>query len=66
LLGCSEKRAVQAFMTMLESPVRVWHCSAAELLGRLVVNPDNEPFLLPHAPQVSCLLSPLSSKLSHG
>jgi hypothetical protein len=43
---------VQAFMTMLESPVRVWHCSAAELLGRLVVNPDNEPFLLPHAPQI--------------
>ncbi|CAM6008699.1 unnamed protein product [Sphagnum balticum] len=48
----TEKRAVQAFMTMLESPVRVWHCSAAELLGRLVVNPDNEPFLLPHAPQI--------------
>jgi hypothetical protein len=56
----TEKRAVQAFMTMLESPVRVWHCSAAELLGRLVVNPDNEPFLLPHAPQVS-FVSPFSS-----
>lgn len=47
-----EKRAVEAIMTMLDSPVRVWHCCAAELLGRLVVNPDNEPFLLPFAPQV--------------
>lgn len=47
-----EKRAVEAIMTMLESPVRAWHCSAAELLGRLVVNPDNEPFLLPFVSQV--------------
>eukprot|EP00249_Psilotum_nudum_P006935 c20169_g1_i1 orf=230-1501(+) len=48
----TEKKAIEAIMQMLESPVKAWHCSAAELLGRLVVNPDNEPFLLPFAPQV--------------
>lgn len=39
-------------MGMLGSAVRGWHCAAAELLGRLILNPDNEPFLLPFAPQV--------------
>ncbi|KAJ7528070.1 hypothetical protein O6H91_16G082300 [Diphasiastrum complanatum] len=48
----TEKKALQAVMQMLESPVKAWHCSAAELLGRLIVNPDNEPFILPFAPQV--------------
>ncbi|XP_042518257.1 armadillo repeat-containing protein LFR [Macadamia integrifolia] len=48
----SEKRAVQAIMGMLGSSVRAWHCAAAELLGRLIINPDNEPFLLPFAPQI--------------
>ncbi|XP_074269673.1 armadillo repeat-containing protein LFR [Silene latifolia] len=43
----TEKRAVQAIMGMLDSQVKAWHCAAAELLGRLVINPDNEPFLLP-------------------
>ncbi|CAM6085119.1 unnamed protein product [Calypogeia fissa] len=46
------KRAIQAILGMLASHVRAWHCSAAELLGRLVVNPDNEPFLLPFVPQI--------------
>lgn len=50
-----EKRAVQAIMGMLESTVKAWHCAAAELLGRLIINPDNEPFLLPFFPQVKLL-----------
>lgn len=44
-------------MRVLGSAVRGWHCAAAELLGRLILNPDNEPFLLPIAPQVSLSLS---------
>ncbi|KAI5649325.1 hypothetical protein M9H77_35330 [Catharanthus roseus] len=48
----TEKRAVQAIMGVLGSTVKAWHCAAAELLGRLVINPDNEPFLLPFAPQI--------------
>ncbi|KAJ4967660.1 hypothetical protein NE237_014361 [Protea cynaroides] len=48
----SEKRAVQAIMGMLGSSVKAWHCAAAELLGRLIINPDNEPYLLPFAPQI--------------
>lgn len=47
-----EKRSVQAIMGMLASGVKAWHCAASELLGRLIINPDNEPFLLPFAPQV--------------
>lgn len=42
-------------MGILGSSVKAWHCAAAELLGRLIVNPDNEPFLLPSSPQVSTL-----------
>lgn len=52
----SEKCAVQAIMGMLGSSVKAWHCAAAELLGRLIINPDNEPFLLPSAPEVSSQL----------
>lgn len=48
----SEKRMIDVIMTMLLSPVVPWHCSAAELLGRLVVNPDNEPSLLPFVSQI--------------
>ncbi|KAG1361844.1 armadillo repeat-containing protein LFR [Cocos nucifera] len=48
----TEKRAVQAIMGMLGSSVKAWHCAAAELLGRLIINPDNEPFLLPSALQI--------------
>ncbi|KAK2986077.1 hypothetical protein RJ640_011518 [Escallonia rubra] len=47
-----EKRAVQAIMGILGSAIKAWHCAAAELLGRLVINPDNERFLLPFAPQI--------------
>jgi hypothetical protein len=50
-----EKRAVQAIMGILNSPVKAWHCAAAELLGRLIINPDNEPFLIPFFPQVKLL-----------
>ncbi|KAF7151280.1 hypothetical protein RHSIM_Rhsim02G0032000 [Rhododendron simsii] len=46
------KRAVQAIMGMLGSSVKAWHCAAAELLGRLIINPDNEPFILPFGPQI--------------
>ncbi|GMN46815.1 hypothetical protein TIFTF001_015985 [Ficus carica] len=48
----TEKRAVQAIMGMLGSTVRAWHCAAAELLGRLIINPDNERFLLPFVSQI--------------
>jgi hypothetical protein len=48
----TEKRLLDAVMTMLMSPVVAWHCAAAELLGRLVVNPDNEPSLLPFVSQI--------------
>ncbi|GAU41763.1 hypothetical protein TSUD_13640 [Trifolium subterraneum] len=44
--------AVQAIMGILNSPVKAWHCAAAELLGRLIINPDNEPFLVPFFPQI--------------
>ncbi|KAL6007295.1 hypothetical protein ACLOJK_032792 [Asimina triloba] len=50
----TEKRAVQAIMGMLGSSTKAWHCAAAELLGRLIINPDNEPFLIPFAPQCQC------------
>ncbi|XWS53895.1 hypothetical protein CRYUN_Cryun10bG0039400 [Craigia yunnanensis] len=48
----SEKRAVQAIMGMLGSPVKAWHCAAGEFLGRMIINPDNEPLLLPFVPQM--------------
>lgn len=48
----TENRAVEAIMGMLGSAVKVWHCAAAELLGRLIINPDNEPFLLPFVSQI--------------
>ncbi|XP_026446593.1 armadillo repeat-containing protein LFR-like isoform X1 [Papaver somniferum] len=48
----TEKRAVQAIMGILCSSVKTWNCAAAELLGRLIINPDNEPFLLAFAPQI--------------
>jgi hypothetical protein len=49
----SEKGAIHAIMGMLSSSVKPWHCAAAELIGRLIINPDNEPFLLPIIPQVN-------------
>jgi len=39
-------------MGMLDSQIKAWHCAAAELLGRMIINPDNEPFLLPFVTQV--------------
>ncbi|KAL4200076.1 hypothetical protein AMTRI_Chr03g54580 [Amborella trichopoda] len=48
----TEKSAVQAIVGMLGLPVKAWHCAAAELIGRLIINPDNEPFLLPCAPKI--------------
>ncbi|EYU41424.1 hypothetical protein ABFS82_07G038600 [Erythranthe guttata] len=48
----TEKRAVEAAMGMLGSSLKAWHCAGAELLGRLILNPDNEPFLMPFAPQI--------------
>ncbi|KAK4258044.1 hypothetical protein QN277_007554 [Acacia crassicarpa] len=58
----TEKRAVQAIMGMLESTVKAWHCAAAELLGRLIINPDNEPFLLPFFPKINKRLIDLISQ----
>ncbi|KDP40261.1 hypothetical protein JCGZ_02259 [Jatropha curcas] len=57
----TEKRAVQAIMGMLGSQVKAWHCAAAELLGRMIINPDNEPFLLPFVPQIHKRLVDLMS-----
>lgn len=48
----TEKRAVQAVMGILGTSVKAWHCAAAELIGRLIINPDNETFLIPFAPQI--------------
>ncbi|XP_072950754.1 armadillo repeat-containing protein LFR [Typha angustifolia] len=48
----TEKRAVRSIMGILGCSIKAWHCAAAELLGRLIINPDNEPFLLPSVPQV--------------
>lgn len=48
----TEKGAVHAIMGMLSSSVKPWHCAAAELIGRLIINPDNESFLLPVIPQI--------------
>lgn len=42
-------------MGVLGSAVKAWHCAAAELIGRIIINPDNEPFLLPSASQVDIL-----------
>ncbi|XP_018818663.1 armadillo repeat-containing protein LFR [Juglans regia] len=57
----TEKRAVQSVMGMLGSAVKAWHCAAAELLGRLIINPDNEPFLRPFVPQIHKRLVDLMS-----
>lgn len=48
----SEKQAVQAVVGILDSSVKAWNCAAAELLGRLIINPDNEPFISSLIPQV--------------
>ncbi|EPS58876.1 hypothetical protein M569_15936, partial [Genlisea aurea] len=48
----TEKRAVQAMVEILGSGVRAWHCAAAELIGRLALNPDNEPFLFTLSPKI--------------
>ncbi|KAL6581682.1 hypothetical protein OROMI_005696 [Orobanche minor] len=48
----TEQRAFESVMKMLESAVKAWHCAAAELLGRMILNPDNEQFLMPFAPQI--------------
>lgn len=49
----SEKSAVHAIMGMLSSSIKAWHCAAAELIGRLIINPDNESFLVPVISQVN-------------
>ncbi|KAF3677793.1 Armadillo repeat-containing protein LFR [Capsicum annuum] len=48
----TEKRAVQALMGMLGSAVKAWHSGAAELIGRLIINPENDALLLPFASQI--------------
>ncbi|KAH7522224.1 hypothetical protein FEM48_Zijuj07G0115700 [Ziziphus jujuba var. spinosa] len=57
----TEIRAVQAIMGVLGSTVKAWHCAAAELLGRLIINPDNGPFLLNFVPQIHKRLVDLMS-----
>ncbi|WZZ81276.1 hypothetical protein YC2023_101848 [Brassica napus] len=36
-------RVIQAVLGILNSSIKAWNCAAAELLGRLIINPDNEP-----------------------
>ncbi|KAM0016208.1 putative armadillo-like helical, SWI/SNF-like complex subunit BAF250/Osa protein [Helianthus debilis subsp. tardiflorus] len=48
----TEKHAVKAIFGILGSSIKAWHCAATELLGRVIINPDNEPFLLPSASQI--------------
>ncbi|KAI4984297.1 hypothetical protein ZWY2020_055257 [Hordeum vulgare] len=48
----AEKSAVHAIMGMLASSIKAWHCAAAELIGRLIINPDNESFLVPVISQI--------------
>ncbi|KAF7079227.1 hypothetical protein CFC21_083491 [Triticum aestivum] len=48
----TEKSAVHAIMGMLSSSIKAWHCAAAELIGRLIINPDNESFLVPVISQI--------------
>ncbi|KAJ9182197.1 hypothetical protein P3X46_006220 [Hevea brasiliensis] len=57
----TEKLAVQAIMGMLGSTIKAWHCAAAGLLGRMIINPDNELFLLPFVPQIHKRLVDLMS-----
>ncbi|THG16075.1 hypothetical protein TEA_005610 [Camellia sinensis var. sinensis] len=52
-----EKHAVQAIIGMLKSSVKAWIFGAAKLIGRLIINPDNEPFILPFGPQFQLNLS---------
>ncbi|CAA7012838.1 unnamed protein product [Microthlaspi erraticum] len=51
-ININEKQAVQAVVGILDSSVKAWNCAAAELLGRLIINPDNEPFISPLIPQI--------------
>ncbi|ESQ47558.1 hypothetical protein EUTSA_v10020692mg [Eutrema salsugineum] len=51
-ININEKQAVQAVVGILDSAVKAWNCAAAELLGRLIINPDNEPFINPLIPQI--------------
>jgi hypothetical protein len=51
-ININEKKAVQAVVGILNSSVKAWNCAAAELLGRLIINPDNEPFISPLIPQI--------------
>ncbi|KAL3626349.1 hypothetical protein CASFOL_029898 [Castilleja foliolosa] len=48
----TENRAIEAVMKMLQSSIKAWHCAAAELLGRMILNADNEQFLMPFGPQI--------------
>ncbi|GFP86061.1 armadillo repeat-containing protein lfr [Phtheirospermum japonicum] len=48
----TESRAVKAVVKMLQSSVKAWHCAAAELLGRMILNADNEQFLMLFGPQI--------------
>ncbi|KAF2290188.1 hypothetical protein GH714_003959 [Hevea brasiliensis] len=50
-----------AIMGMLGSTTKAWHCAAAELLGWMIINPDNELFLLPFVPQMHKRLVDLMS-----
>ncbi|XP_010511985.1 PREDICTED: armadillo repeat-containing protein LFR [Camelina sativa] len=51
-ININEKKAVQAVVGIIDSSVKAWNCAAAELLGRLIINPDNEPFISPLIPQI--------------
>lgn len=53
----TDKRVGKVIMGILNSPIKACHYVAAELLGRLIINPDNEAFLLSLFPQIhKCLI----------
>ncbi|KAI5438467.1 hypothetical protein KIW84_024271 [Lathyrus oleraceus] len=47
----------KVIMGILNSPVKACHYVAVELLGRLIINPDNKAFLLSFFPHIhKCLI----------
>ncbi|KAH9764724.1 armadillo repeat-containing protein LFR [Citrus sinensis] len=61
VIMAQHRHCLETVFQCIEDHVTAWHCAAAELLGRLIINPDNEPFLLPFVPQIHKRLVDLMS-----
>ncbi|VAI46438.1 unnamed protein product [Triticum turgidum subsp. durum] len=46
------RHCLETIFQCLEDQNAAWHCAAAELIGRLIINPDNESFLVPVISQI--------------